>query len=74
MVEKRFEIPVGKWAKGRKAKELGLWFAADIGHGLDASKVMFLKVLGWGEERVEGLLEGVRKDLVGSAVHAFMPL
>jgi SAM-dependent methyltransferase len=72
--EKVFEIPTNPWPRGRKAKELGMWFCADVSEGLSASKVLFIKALGWEPEATEAFLEEVRGDLRDRGCHAYMPL
>jgi len=72
--EKIFEIPTSTWPRGKKAKELGIWFHANMMDGLGASKVLLTKAMAWTPERVELLLMDVRKDLKNTGVHAYMPL
>ena len=72
--EKIFEVPTNPWPKGRRAKELGMWFNADLSESLSASKVLLLKILEWPLEKVEPFLEEVRIDLSKKEIHAYMPM
>jgi ubiquinone/menaquinone biosynthesis C-methylase UbiE len=72
--EKIFEVPTSTWPKGRKAKELGVWFHENMMDALGASKVLLSKALDFPPERIELLLMGVRKDLKNTGVHAYMPV
>ena len=72
--EKIYEIPTNTWARGMKAKELGVWFNADLIESISASKVLFIKMLGWAPEAVEVFFIDVRNDLKNKGIHAFMPL
>ena len=72
--EKIFEVPTNPWPKRRRAKELGIWFNADLSESLSASKVLLLKILEWPLEKVEPFLEEVRIDLSKKEIHAYMPM
>jgi ubiquinone/menaquinone biosynthesis C-methylase UbiE len=72
--EKIFEVPTNPWAKGRRAKELGMWFNADMSEALGASRVLLLKVLKWSPEKVEPFLDSVKIDLKKKEIHAYMPM
>jgi SAM-dependent methyltransferase len=72
--EKIFEVPTNPWPKGRRAKELGMWFNADLSEARSASKVLLLKMLQWPPEKVEPFLEEVMIDLRKKEIHAYMPM
>lgn len=72
--EKIFEVPTNNWPRGKKVKELGLWFYENMKDALGASKVLLTKALDYPPERVELLLMEVRKDLKNREIHAYMPL
>ena len=59
---------------GKKAKELGIWFHANMMDALGASKALLAKAMMWPPERVESLLVDVRMDLKNTGVHAYMPM
>jgi ubiquinone/menaquinone biosynthesis C-methylase UbiE len=72
--EKIFHIPTNTWPKGRRAKELGIWFNADMNVAINTSKALFMKILGWTPERVEAFFVDVMNDLKNKGIHAYMPL
>ncbi|KAF2246213.1 S-adenosyl-L-methionine-dependent methyltransferase [Trematosphaeria pertusa] len=56
--EKRFSWPCGPWAKGDRMKKLGAGFLEDLTHAVEPICMkLFVKVLGWGEERTRRFLE-----------------
>lgn len=72
--EKKFEVATSTWPKGRKQKELGMWWQADLLDALGASMAALTRGLGWEPAEVERLLVDVRKDIRNRGVHAFMPM
>jgi len=71
--EKIIESPTNPWPKGKRAKELGMWFNADLQEALSASRVLYLKVLQWTPEKVDTFLQEVKSDLMKREIHAYMP-
>jgi hypothetical protein len=69
-----FEIPTNTWPRGRRAKELGIWFNADLTESMSASKVLFIKILGWTPDRAGAFFINVGNDLNNKGIHACMPL
>jgi ubiquinone/menaquinone biosynthesis C-methylase UbiE len=74
VTEKIFEVATSTWPRGRKAKELGMWFQADMLDVLGASKVLLTKVMQWAPETVDMLLVEARNDLKNRGIHAYMPM
>ena len=72
--EKIFEVPTSPWPKGRKQKELGMWWQADLLDALGGTISVFTRGLGWEPAEVERLLVDVRKDIKNRGVHAYMPM
>jgi hypothetical protein len=72
--EKIFEAPTDTWPRGRKAKELGMWFNTDLLKALGSSKLLFTKMLEWTPEKTERFFVDVRNDLKNRGIHAFMPM
>jgi hypothetical protein len=72
--EKRFEVPTSPWPKGKKQKELGMWWQADLLQALGASVTALTRGLGWESAKAERLLVDVRKDIKNRAIHAYMPM
>lgn len=59
-----FSLPVGTWAKGKKAKELGVCNQEVVLEGVDAFTVsLFTRVLGWQKEECEVLMAHCSKLL-----------
>jgi hypothetical protein len=75
VVEKKFEWPVGTWAKGKRNKMLGLWCREDLLSALEGISLAILtRGLGMSREAVEGLLVGVRDDIKSNRIHAYIPV
>jgi hypothetical protein len=66
VVERRFNCPIGPWAKGMKNKTLDVWGRANI-----------LQALGMTVAEIEMLLVDVRKDINKSgneSIHLYAPM
>lgn len=64
--------PLSPWPKDPRMRELGHWSQADSWDGIEAgSLALFTRVLGWTQEDVKKLCEGVRGDLLNLGIHAF---
>jgi len=72
--EKIMEIPTNPWPMGRRAKELGMWFNADLQEALSASRALFIKALEWAPEKIDPFLQEVKTDLMRREIHAYAPL
>ncbi|KAH7413371.1 S-adenosyl-L-methionine-dependent methyltransferase [Cadophora sp. MPI-SDFR-AT-0126] len=59
VVERRFEWPVGTWARGRRMKMLGLWYREDLLAGLQGFTVALVKV---------------REDIRSNKIHVYIPV
>jgi hypothetical protein len=71
--EKKSEIPINAWPKGRKQKVLGMWWQADLLDALGASMAVLVRGMGWSPEKVEKMLVDVRADINNKGVHGYMP-
>lgn len=70
--EKRFNWPCGTWAKGEKMKKLGVYFLEDLRHAVEPICMkLFVKVLGWEEEKVKQLVEEVLPRLGAKKVYLY---
>ncbi|KAH6717663.1 S-adenosyl-L-methionine-dependent methyltransferase [Leptodontidium sp. MPI-SDFR-AT-0119] len=75
VVERKYEWPVGTWARGERMKMLGLWYREDLLAGLQGFTVAVLtRALGMGREEVEVLLVGVREDIRSNKIHIYIPV
>lgn len=73
VTERREFTTLSPWAKGRRNKYLSIWLRHNLLLGLEAwSLALFTRVLGWSVERLQVLLEGVRRDLHDTSIHAFL--
>lgn len=72
--EKIFKVPVGVWPRNPKMKTVGLYNRSMIYDGLQGiSMGPFTRGLKWTPEEVEVYLVGVRKALMNSSVHSYLP-
>lgn len=75
VVEKKFEWPLGTWAKGTRMKMLGLWYREDLLAAMQgASLAILTKALGMDKEMGEELLVKVREDVMSNRIHAYLPV
>ncbi|KAH1383126.1 hypothetical protein KXW98_009414 [Aspergillus fumigatus] len=72
VVERRFKIPIGPWAKDPRLKELGLYNKLQWEEGIEGWTMMLLtKFLGWSREEVELYLMRMRQGLRNPKIHAY---
>jgi SAM-dependent methyltransferase len=78
VVERRFDLPFGPWAKGENNKNLGLWGRANMLQALGAlSMAVLTRGLVMTAAEIELLLVNVRKDLKkskGESLHLYTHL
>ena len=75
VVERKYEWPVGTWAKGKRQKMLGLWYREDLLSGLQGFTMALLtRALGMSSVEVELLLMGVRNDIKSNRIHIYIPV
>jgi hypothetical protein len=75
VVEQSYEWPLGTWAKGKRAKTLGMWYREDMLRGLQGFTMALLtRVLGMSTEDVESLLAGVRENIKSNKIHLYVPV
>jgi SAM-dependent methyltransferase len=78
VVERRFNFPIGPWAKGENNKTLGVWARADLLQGLGAlSMAIMTRGLGMTAAEIEVLLVDVRKDINKNgreSLHVYAPM
>lgn len=72
VVERVDVCPFSPWAKGKHLKELSLILQSNVCHGIEGlSLALFTRVLGWSKERLDSLLERVRKELKDKSIHVY---
>lgn len=68
-----FKVPIGKWPKDKRLKEIGTYYQAQCLEAMESiSMALFTRVLGYTYEEVLGMLEGPRKDIQNPNVHVYM--
>jgi hypothetical protein len=73
--ERRYEWPLGTWAKGKRNKTIGLWYREDMLSGLHGFTVAVLtRAFGMSMEEIELLLVGVREDIKSNRIHVYIPM
>jgi SAM-dependent methyltransferase len=63
--------PVNTWPRDPHMKKLGLWFQHDLLEGLNSTRAILIRGLGWSNEQVEVFLEDVRKDVRNKGIHGY---
>lgn len=72
--EKIFKIPLGTWPKNKTLKTIGLYLRSVIYDGLQGVSLgPFTRGLKWTPQEVEVYLIGVRRALMDSSTHAYIP-
>lgn len=72
--QKVFKVPLGVWPRNPKMKTVGLYHRSSIYDGLQGIGMgPFTRGLKWTPEEVEVYLIGVRKGLMNSRVHSYLP-
>lgn len=69
--EELLRWPVNTWPRDPHLKKLGLWFQHDLLEGLNSTRAVLTRGLGWSDEKVEVFLVDVRKDIKNRGVHAY---
>lgn len=73
--ERHFVWPTNGWVRGRHLKKLARWLRRDLGDGLEGLSLRLLTgVGGMAREEIQGLLEGVRRDLEDTTLRCYMPV
>jgi hypothetical protein len=74
-IEKHFSrVPIGVWPREEKLKTVGLYNRAILLDGLQGISVgPFTRGLQWTPDEVELYLVNVRKGVVNSRVHSYLP-
>jgi hypothetical protein len=75
VVEKRYEWPLGTWAKGERMKRLGEMYREDILELLEPlSMTVMTRGLGMSGDEVNGVLQGLREEIMSSRIHVYVPV
>ncbi|KAL2162268.1 hypothetical protein VTH06DRAFT_7181 [Thermothelomyces fergusii] len=71
---KTHKCPLGAWPRDRRLRSCGLYFRTSIMDGLRGLSQRPLTALGWTPLQIEMFLVEVRKALMESGVHAYLPM
>lgn len=67
--------PMNRWPKDKRYKELGQWTCANFTSGLSGfAMALRTRLWGWSEAQVEVSLVNVRKEMMDTSIHAYLPL
>ncbi len=69
--EKALHWPINTWPRDTHLKRLGLWFQHDFLEGLNSTRAVLTRGLGWSSEKVDAFLVNVRNDVKNRNVHAY---
>jgi SAM-dependent methyltransferase len=68
-----YRIPIGRWAKDPKLKELGMYEAAQVLDSVEPFTLgLFTRVLKYRNEEAQVLMAGVRSELRNSKLHLYL--
>ncbi|KAK0615133.1 methyltransferase [Bombardia bombarda] len=72
IVETKERVPMNRWPKDRRYKELGQWSCEMLSRGLEGiSMDLLTRGLDMPADEVHVLLAGVRQDLLNTAIHGY---
>ncbi|KAG4282237.1 hypothetical protein FPRO04_13358 [Fusarium proliferatum] len=71
IVEIKKRIPMNRWPKDPRYKELGTWSCHMLRSGLDGISMGLLMKLGWTVDEVNVFLAEVRRDLINTEIHGY---
>jgi SAM-dependent methyltransferase len=74
VVEKHFYWPTSPWPKGKYFKQVSLYWQENLLTGIEALSLKVMGVMGWSAEDIRPFLEGVRKDVKDTSIHAYLPM
>ncbi|KAG9238025.1 S-adenosyl-L-methionine-dependent methyltransferase [Amylocarpus encephaloides] len=67
--------PLNQWMEDPKYKEIGIRNTENLVSGISGlSMALFTRVHGWSMEEVEVFLVNVRKDIMDTSIHSYIPL
>jgi len=66
--------PIGPWAKGKKNKEIGYWFAEDVQDGVRNAEALFTRMLGWSSQEFAVAAANVNNEIKGRKKHMWFEM
>ena len=72
VVEERYKMPLGPWARDLKMKEVGWWHLIEAYQGVEGwTMAPFTRVLGWSYNEVQVFLAKLREGFKNRTIHAY---
>ena len=72
VVEKRYKMPIGPWARDKTLKEIGRWHLLETDQGLEGwVMALFTRILGWSFKEVQVWLARVRQSIKDRNIHSY---
>lgn len=71
--EEIYKVPIGPWAKGRRNKELGIYYRAQFVDAVEPfTMALFTRVLGYTAEEALIIVARVKGDLLNPKLHMYV--
>ena len=68
-----FQIPIGRWAKGDKIKEIGMYYRVQFVEAIEPfSLALYTRVLGYSIEQTQVIMANVLNDLKNPKLHLYV--
>jgi len=72
--EEVYKVPIGPWAKGKKNKELGIYYRAQFIDAVEPfTMALFTRVLGYTAEQTKEVVAQVKPHLINPKLHMYVP-
>jgi SAM-dependent methyltransferase len=71
--EEIYKCPIGRWAKGKRYKELGMYYRAQFYDAVEPfTLALYTRVLGYSVEQAWAVIAKVKEDLVNPKLHLYV--
>lgn len=70
--ENLLRLQINTWRRDPHLKKLELWFRYDILEGLNSTRAVLMRGLGWSDETIKVFLVDVKKDIKNRNMHAYV--
>jgi hypothetical protein len=71
--EEIYKVPIGPWAKGKRNKELGMYYRAQFVDAVEPfTMALFTRVLKYTAEEAQIVVARVKKDLINPNLHMYV--
>jgi hypothetical protein len=69
------QIPIGKWPKDPKLKEIGRFQAIQAAQAIESyTPQIFSNVLGWSQEEIQVFVAKAKNEIKDPSVHLYFPV